>query len=98
MGDVMFRSIARFLFLLASVCAAVAHASDEKFSIAVIPDTQYLFDEDRYNPEVLTKTLQWIIEHQRDKNIVFTVASSSTAPTRIPPMAALISEPPTMRR
>jgi len=81
----MFRSLFRVLALLASVCVAVAHAADvseqsfgfpgggHKFSIAVIPDTQYLFDEDRYNPEVLTKTLQWIIEHQREKNIVFTV-------------------------
>ena len=81
----MFRSLFRVLVLLASVCVAVAHAADvseqsfgfpgggHKFSIAVIPDTQYLFDEDRYNPEVLTKTLQWIMEHQREKNIVFTV-------------------------
>jgi hypothetical protein len=45
----------------------------QKFSIAVIPDTQYLFDEDRYNPEVLAETLQWIVDHSREKNIVFTV-------------------------
>jgi hypothetical protein len=45
----------------------------QKFSIAVIPDTQYLFDRDRYEPQVLAKTLQWIVDHTRDKNIVFTV-------------------------
>jgi hypothetical protein len=45
----------------------------QKFSIAVIPDTQYLFDQDRYDPQVLAKTLQWIVEHGREKNIVFTV-------------------------
>jgi hypothetical protein len=45
----------------------------QKFSIAVIPDTQYLFDEDRYDPQVLAKTFQWIIDHTREKNIVFTV-------------------------
>src|SRR5215471_12544757 len=44
-----------------------------KFSIAVIPDTQYLFDDDRYDPQVLARTFQWIIEHTQEKNIVFTV-------------------------
>jgi hypothetical protein len=47
--------------------------NNQRFSIAVIPDTQYLFDEDRYDPEVLRKTLQWVVDHTRDKNIVFTV-------------------------
>ena len=45
----------------------------QKFSIAVIPDTQYLFDDDRYAPEVLAKTFQWIVDHTQEKNIVFTV-------------------------
>ncbi|MFC4313518.1 LamG-like jellyroll fold domain-containing protein [Steroidobacter flavus] len=44
-----------------------------KFTIAVIPDTQYLFDEDRGNRAVVEKSLQWIVEHSREKNIVFTV-------------------------
>jgi hypothetical protein len=47
--------------------------NSQRFSIAVIPDTQYLFDRDRYEPAVLGKTLQWIVDHTRDKNIVFTV-------------------------
>ena len=47
--------------------------SSQRFSIAVIPDTQYLFDRDRYEPAVLAKTLQWIVDHTREKNIVFTV-------------------------
>jgi hypothetical protein len=47
--------------------------NSQRFSIAVIPDTQYLFDRDRYEPAVLAKTLQWIVDHTRDKNIVFTV-------------------------
>jgi hypothetical protein len=50
-----------------------AYSGGQKFSIAVIPDTQYLFDEDRNNPQVLAKTLQWIVDHTREKNIVFTV-------------------------
>lgn len=76
------------LFLLLTLFGTAATAADtdasglasfwwpgggEKFSIAVIPDTQYLFDEDRYQPEVLAKTLQWIVDHTREKNIVFTV-------------------------
>jgi hypothetical protein len=44
-----------------------------KFTIAVIPDTQYLFDEDRGNRTVVEKSLQWIVDHTREKNIVFTV-------------------------
>src|ERR1700750_2517138 len=70
-------------------CAVLAHAQfsgdrlpedgysssggGQKFSIAVIPDTQYLFDDDRYDPQVLAKTFQWIVDHTREKNIVFTV-------------------------
>lgn len=82
----MYRPWVRIFILITGLFAVAAHAAElaeqptwgypgnhQKFSIAVIPDTQYLFDEDRYNPEVLTKTLQWIIDHQREKNIVFTV-------------------------
>lgn len=69
----MYRPLVRILILLTGLLGAAAYAAADKFSIAVIPDTQYLFDEDRYNPEVLTRTLQWIIDHQREKNIVFTV-------------------------
>lgn len=50
-----------------------SHGPSGKFTIAVIPDTQYLFDEDRGNRTVVEKSLQWIVEHGREKNIVFTV-------------------------
>jgi hypothetical protein len=43
-----------------------------RFTIAVIPDTQYLFDGDRGNPDVLRASVQWIIDHTCDYNIVFT--------------------------
>ena len=80
-------SAALLLLSFAAVAASAADYSDEsafepqsfqsgnsqRFSIAVIPDTQYLFDRDRYEPAVLAKTLQWIVDHTRDKNIVFTV-------------------------
>ncbi len=46
---------------------------EHRFSLAVIPDTQYLFDEDRYDPPVLKKTFQWIVDHTRDENIAFSV-------------------------
>ena len=84
----MFRSFRRLLAAVALLWVATAataqnsidglpEAADgsgygHKFSIAVIPDTQYLFDEDRYDPEVLAKTFQWIVDHTHDKNIVFT--------------------------
>jgi hypothetical protein len=34
-----------------------------RFTIAVIPDTQYLFDEDRGNPEPLDTSLRYLLEH-----------------------------------
>ena len=65
----MFRSFRRLLAAVALLWVATAATAQNsidglpesgdgsgyshKFSIAVIPDTQYLFDEDRYDPEVL---------------------------------------------
>lgn len=84
-GRTLLRHIVLLLTILVAGAAYAAQGSDEasferggypgsdKFSIAVIPDTQYLFDGDRYDPGVLAKTLQWIVSHQREKNIVFTV-------------------------
>ncbi|GIF69194.1 hypothetical protein Ais01nite_72290 [Asanoa ishikariensis] len=43
-----------------------------RFTLAVIPDTQYLFDTDRGDSAPLTATLRWIQDHQADENIVFT--------------------------
>ena len=40
--------------------ATVAVANGGPFTIAVIPDTQYLFDQDRSNADVLAGSLQWI--------------------------------------
>src|SRR5579862_3320901 len=88
-GDSMLVSLRRLLAAVALLFFAVAATAQNsieglpesadwsgyghKFSIAVIPDTQYLFDEDRYDPQVLAKTFQWIVDHTHDKNIVFTV-------------------------
>src|SRR5579863_9620545 len=67
------RWMAGMVLLLSAVLAHAQYQGGQKFSIAVIPDTQYLFDEDRYDPAVLAKTLQWIVDNTREKNIVFTV-------------------------
>ena len=80
------RALTRAALLLVILFGVAVHAAPgpgagggypssggQKFSIAVIPDTQYLFDEDRYDPEVLAKTFQWIVDHTQEKNIVFTV-------------------------
>jgi len=66
--------------------------SSQRFSIAVIPDTQYLFDEDRYDPEVLQKTLQWIVDHTREKNIVFTVQLGDIVNNGLPTEFAMASD------
>jgi Calcineurin-like phosphoesterase len=100
----MYRSLARALsgaaLLLLVFCAIPAYAapsadgaaSAQKFSIAVIPDTQYLFDEDRYDPQVLAKTLQWIVDHTHDKNIVFTVQLGDIVNNGLPTEFAKASE------
>ncbi|KOV78555.1 LamG-like jellyroll fold domain-containing protein [Nocardia sp. NRRL S-836] len=43
-----------------------------RFTLAVIPDTQYLFDADRGDSAPLKATLQYLLDHQRSENIVFT--------------------------
>jgi 3',5'-cyclic AMP phosphodiesterase CpdA len=42
-----------------------------RFTLAVMPDTQYLFDQDRGDPAPLDASLRWILDHSRDENIVF---------------------------
>src|SRR5687767_9092821 len=76
-------SLLRSLLLGAALVVQCAQAGDAesfgsrgpsgKFTLAVIPDTQYLFDEDRGNQAVVEKSLQWIVDHTREKNIVFTI-------------------------
>jgi hypothetical protein len=87
MSSKLIASLWRSLLIGAALLAHTwaAHASDDsfgsrpssgKFTIAVIPDTQYLFDEDRGNPAVVEKSLQWIVDHTRERNIVFTSVTS----------------------
>ncbi|GIG61627.1 hypothetical protein Lfu02_59990 [Longispora fulva] len=51
--------------------AAGARGDDPRFSLAVIPDTQYLFDADRGDPAPLEATLKYIVDHSGEHNTVF---------------------------
>ncbi|WP_225829118.1 LamG-like jellyroll fold domain-containing protein [Streptomyces naphthomycinicus] len=42
-----------------------------RFTLAVMPDTQYLFDGPSINPAPVTASLRYLLEHGRDENIVF---------------------------
>lgn len=42
-----------------------------RFSIAVLPDTQYLFDEDASDPEPLRATFTYLREARKDGNVAF---------------------------
>ena len=58
---------------------AAAHAGGKwnpdsnspRFTLVVMPDTQYLFDEDRGDSRPLDASLRWILDHAEDENIVF---------------------------
>jgi hypothetical protein len=47
------------------------NATDERFTVVVIPDTQYQYDEDRGDEAPLTATMRWIVEHADEENIAF---------------------------
>jgi hypothetical protein len=42
-----------------------------RFTIAVLPDTQYLFDADSADPAPLRETFRYLLEQRADANIVF---------------------------
>src|SRR6266542_3708126 len=42
-----------------------------RFTIVAVPDTQYLFDGDRGNADVLAASLHWVVDHACEYNIVF---------------------------
>lgn len=44
---------------------------DPRFTIAVIPDTQFLFDADRGDPEPLAASLAYLMDRREADNIVF---------------------------
>jgi hypothetical protein len=70
-------------FVLALLVAAVVRASDaptgapgfdpqsNRFTVAVIPDTQYLFDNEAGDSEPVTAALKWMVDNRADQNIAF---------------------------
>lgn len=65
----------------ATLGASAAHAAGAKagpwdpegprFALAVLPDTQYLFDEDSSDPEPLKATFRYLNQERSDANIAF---------------------------
>jgi len=64
--------------LLPTVAAAApveGPPPSQRFTIAVVPDTQYLFDgQGRGDAAPLEASFDWIAEHADDRNIVFTAS------------------------
>lgn len=42
-----------------------------RFTVAVVPDTQYQFDQDRGDPAPLTATFEYLVEQRAAENLVF---------------------------
>jgi len=42
-----------------------------RFTIAVMPDTQYLFDDTSLHPEPLSAAVDWVVKNGHEQNIVF---------------------------
>ncbi|WP_426510378.1 LamG-like jellyroll fold domain-containing protein [Dactylosporangium sp. McL0621] len=42
-----------------------------RFALAVLPDTQYLFDEDSSRPEPLRETFEYLLRERAESNILF---------------------------
>ncbi|MFI7544748.1 LamG-like jellyroll fold domain-containing protein [Actinoplanes sp. NPDC049599] len=46
-------------------------STDPRFAVAVLPDTQYLFDADSADPAPLRATLHYLLEQRAEDNIAF---------------------------
>ncbi|MFI6762587.1 LamG-like jellyroll fold domain-containing protein [Micromonospora sp. NPDC050417] len=55
----------------AAEAAGKSDPENPRFTIAVLPDTQYLFDEDSSDPEPLKATFRYLNQERKDANIVF---------------------------
>lgn len=51
--------------------AAGADLESPRFTLVVMPDTQYLFDDASIHPAPLTASLRWVLDQQQEENIVF---------------------------
>ncbi|GAB3283417.1 LamG-like jellyroll fold domain-containing protein [Kineosporia babensis] len=54
-----------------SISAANFDSAGPRFAIAVLPDTQYLFDADSSDPEPLRATFRYLVSERDDANIAF---------------------------
>ncbi len=54
-----------------SAAAAGADLDSPRFTVVVMPDTQYLFDDASIHPAPVAASLRYVLEHQQDQNIVF---------------------------
>jgi hypothetical protein len=68
----MLKPLLLVVALISAVPVLLAQSNEGQFALAVIPDTQYLFDQDRGDADVLTATLQWIIDNTDSRSIAFT--------------------------
>jgi hypothetical protein len=55
----------------ASAAPVTIDPDSPRFAIAVLPDTQYLFDADSADPSPLRETFRYLLEQRADANIVF---------------------------
>ncbi len=55
----------------AGAAADSIDADSPRFAIAVLPDTQYLFDADSADPAPLRETFRYLLQERADANIVF---------------------------
>ncbi|RSM79467.1 Tat pathway signal sequence domain protein [Kibdelosporangium aridum] len=51
--------------------AAADYGRTDRFTIAVLPDTQYLLDEGGSDPEPVRESLRAVVQRRREANIVF---------------------------
>ncbi|GAA1908774.1 LamG-like jellyroll fold domain-containing protein [Streptantibioticus ferralitis] len=45
--------------------------TNPRFTLVVMPDTQYMFDGESIHPEPIKASFRYILDHTRDENIVF---------------------------
>ncbi|MBM2623085.1 metallophosphoesterase [Actinoplanes sp. LDG1-06] len=55
----------------ASAAPAAFDQDDPRFALAVLPDTQYLFDADSSDPAPLKETFNYLLQQRADDNIAF---------------------------
>ena len=55
----------------AAAASATVDPDSPRFALAVLPDTQYLFDADSADPAPLRETFRYLLDQRADANIVF---------------------------